>query len=180
MKTENYTKTDRVLCIAVNENADIIDVVDVACFQQIEDLAAWFDNLKATRGANRFRFAIFNDRRNLTKKRRHYRMCDKGHLRFDKAVLVYQAGIANVFSVYCWNMAEFGRDAKRLLQSDFRTCEAFARGLAVAGVSVTSMACNQAGDIATAKWTDNLVDQPFSDKFNPVGVDDDWRDWNIL
>lgn len=85
-----------------------------------------------------------------------------------KAVLVYQAGIANVFAVQSFNMADYGRDARRLLQADFRTCESFARGMAVAGVLVATAACNQAGDIISAPWSENLDEQPFSDKFSPV------------
>ena len=89
----------------------------------------------------------------------------------DKAVLVYQAGIANVFEVECFNMVSFGRDAKRLLQSDFRTCESFASGLKAAGVKVTSVHCNMAGDIVDAKWNDDLSEAPFSDQFHPVYSD---------
>jgi len=85
-----------------------------------------------------------------------------------RAMLVYQAGIANVFEVECFNLHNFGRDAKRLLQSDFRTCESFARGLAAAGVLVATVHCNQAGDIAAAHWSDDLETAPFSDKFRPV------------
>ena len=85
-----------------------------------------------------------------------------------KAVLVYQAGIANVFAVESFNLQLFGRDAERLLQSDFRTCEAYARGLAAAGVKVGSAACNMAGDVNLFPWTDDLESQPFSDKFRPV------------
>ena len=88
--------------------------------------------------------------------------------RVTRAVLVYQAGIANVFQVESFNMANYGRDARRLLQSDFRTCEAFARGLVAAGVRVTSAACNRAGDVADALWSEDLGEQPFSDKFCPV------------
>jgi hypothetical protein len=84
------------------------------------------------------------------------------------AVLVYQAGIANVFEVDCLNFSNFGRNAKRLLQSDFRTCESFARGLAYAGYFVASASCNQAGDIVDSQWSDDLENAPFSDKFNPV------------
>lgn len=83
-------------------------------------------------------------------------------------MLVYQAGIANVFSVTSANLADFGRDAKRLLQADFRACENFARGLAAAGVIVHSVACNEAGDIAKSHWTDDLESQPFSENFHPV------------
>jgi hypothetical protein len=88
--------------------------------------------------------------------------------RVKRAVLVYQAGIANVFQVESFNMADYGRDARRLLQSDFRTCEAFARGLVAAGVKVTSAACNRAGDVAEQTWSEDLDEQPFSDKFCPV------------
>jgi hypothetical protein len=85
-----------------------------------------------------------------------------------RAMLVYQAGIANVFEVSAFNLADFGRDARRLLQADFRTCEAFSRGLVAAGVRVTTAACNQAGDIVRAHWTDDLEAQPFSNQFRPV------------
>jgi len=85
-----------------------------------------------------------------------------------KAVLVYQAGIANVFAVDCFNMDPFGRNAKRLLQSDFRSCENFARGMAAAGVKVGSAFCNMAGDIAEQPWNTHLDIAPFSDKFQPV------------
>lgn len=84
------------------------------------------------------------------------------------AVLVYQAGIANVFEVEAFNMADYGRDAKRLLQADFRSCEMFARGLAAAGFKVATAHCNQAGDITHAHWSENLDEAPFSDKFRPV------------
>jgi hypothetical protein len=88
--------------------------------------------------------------------------------RRERYVLVYQAGIANVFRVTSFNLSDYGRDAERLVQSDFRTAEAFARGLAAAGGIVKSAACNRAGDIAREKWTDDLDEQPFSDKFQPV------------
>lgn len=90
------------------------------------------------------------------------------HSRRERYVLVYQAGIANVFRVTSFNLSDYGRDAERLVQSDFRTAEAFARGLAAAGGIVKSAACNRAGDIAREKWTDDLDEQPFSDKFQPV------------
>ena len=87
-----------------------------------------------------------------------------------RAALVYQAGIANVFEVDSFNLADFGRNARRLQQADFRTCESFARGLKAAGVQVMTAACNQAGDIASSHWTDNLSEQPFSEQFRPVGI----------
>lgn len=85
-----------------------------------------------------------------------------------KVVLVYQAGIANVFEVQSFNMASYGREARRLLQSDFRACEMFARGMAAAGATVTTAACNMAGDIVNQTWSEDLETQPFSNKFRPV------------
>jgi hypothetical protein len=85
-----------------------------------------------------------------------------------RAFLVYQAGIANVFEVDCFNLSPFGREAKRLLQSDFRACENFAHGLKAAGFIVKTVACNMAGDIANQKWTDDLDAQPFSESFRPI------------
>ena len=84
------------------------------------------------------------------------------------AMLVYQAGIANVFEVGCFNLAEFGRDAKRLIQADFRTCEAFARGIVASGISVSSAHCNEAGDIVNSKWSAYLEDAPFFEDMRPV------------
>jgi hypothetical protein len=84
------------------------------------------------------------------------------------AMLVYQAGIANVFAVTCLNLSDFGRDAKRLLQADFRTCESFARGMAASGVTVRTAQCNLAGDIISATWSDDLDSAPFSESFHPV------------
>ena len=85
-----------------------------------------------------------------------------------KAVLCYQGGIANVFEVQCFNLAPYGRDAKRLLQGSFQQCEWYSRGLAAAGVSVTSMHCNQAGDISESVWSEDLEAAPFSDSAGPV------------
>lgn len=85
-----------------------------------------------------------------------------------RAVLVYQAGIANVFEVDSFNMSPFGRNAKRIEQSTFGQCEQFARGLAHAGWKVASAHCNMAGDIIEREWSTNLEDAPFSDKFHPV------------
>lgn len=85
-----------------------------------------------------------------------------------RAVLVYQAGIANVFEVKSFNMSSFGREAKRLVQADFRTCEAFSRGLAAAGVKIATASCNSAGDIINSTWTEGLEDCPFRDNARPV------------
>ena len=87
-----------------------------------------------------------------------------------RAVLVYQAGLANVFQVTSFNLSDYGRDARRLMQADFRSCEQFARGLQAAGVTVKTAACNMAGDIIGQPWSDDLDSQPFSDQFRPVGL----------
>jgi hypothetical protein len=86
-----------------------------------------------------------------------------------KAMLVYQGGIANVFAVDSFSIYDVSRrNARRLLQHAFGPCEYFARGLAAAGVIVRSAACNRAGDIINERWTLNLEDEPFSERFNPV------------
>ncbi len=89
-------------------------------------------------------------------------------LSIERAVLVYQGGIANVFSVDCFNMSEYGRKANRLIQGDFRTCESFARGMVAAGVIVTSAHCNRAGEIKNNQWDSYLEDAPFRNEFRPV------------
>lgn len=80
-------------------------------------------------------------------------------------MLVYQAGIANVFEVKAFNLANYGRDAKRLLQSDFHTCVAYSMGLAAAGVIIRTAHCNQAGDIVDSLWSEDFDSAPFRDKF---------------
>ena len=85
-----------------------------------------------------------------------------------KAVLVYQAGIANVFAVDCFNLNPFGRNAKRLLQGAFSSCEWFAKGLAAAGVKVATVHCNMAGDITNQIWSEDLDSAPFRESFHPV------------
>lgn len=84
------------------------------------------------------------------------------------AALVYQAGLANVFELQSMTLDASTRQASRLLQSSFQQCEAFALGLAAAGVSVSTAACNQAGDITNADWSVHLDEHPFSESFRPV------------
>jgi hypothetical protein len=63
-----------------------------------------------------------------------------------RATLVYQVGIANVFAD-----DEFRPGIpRRLLQSDYRTCEAFARGLIAAGIAVEVRHWDHTGD--AAQW----------------------------
>lgn len=87
-----------------------------------------------------------------------------------KAVLVYQGGIANVFAVDRLTTAVLGRNARRLLQADFRTCAAFARGMGAAGATVRTMFCNMAGDIAEQPWTSDIDGQPFVSDSDAVYV----------
>jgi hypothetical protein len=90
-------------------------------------------------------------------------------MRSNKYVLVYQAGIANVFKVRCLNLADFGRDAERVYQGDFRTARAICHGLGLAGKVVRSAHCNRAGDVAACLWSEDLGGAPFSPrevKFN--------------
>ncbi len=86
-------------------------------------------------------------------------------LQIKTVALVYQTGIANVFDV----SGDLLGNPRRLLQSDFRSCESFARGLQAAGAEVLSWSCNVAGDCAQAKWVLGTSATPFSDKCRPVG-----------
>ena len=62
--------------------------------------------------------------------------------------IVYQGGIANVFEV-----EQTRGNRKRLLQSDFRACENYCRGLRYAGKIVKPAWCNEAGDIINRPWS---------------------------
>ena len=79
-----------------------------------------------------------------------------------KIMLVYQAGIANVFTVDRFTLAPKGRNARRLLQHAFSPCVWFVRGLAASGAQVKTVHCNEAGDIAERPWSTRLDDAPFS------------------
>jgi hypothetical protein len=76
-----------------------------------------------------------------------------------RLVLVYQAGIANIFQLQSDN------SKKRLLQASFRECEWFMRGAQHAGASVDVAACNMAGDSIGQPWSRDLDNHPFSDQF---------------
>ena len=89
-------------------------------------------------------------------------------VKIKRAMLVYQGGLANVFEVKSFNVANDNRNAKRLLQHTFGPCQWYAHGLGSAGTIVRTVGCNMAGDIINEKWTEDLDTLPFSDKFNPV------------
>lgn len=84
--------------------------------------------------------------------------------------LVYQAGIANVFETGPFNTADkYSRGfTTRVLQSGFRTAEAFCLGAMAAGASVAVASCNRAGDITGEDWTPGLEDCPFRGDARPV------------
>lgn len=84
-----------------------------------------------------------------------------------KFALVYQAGIANVFEVDCFDLQAIG-NAQRINQGTFKTAEAFCRGLAYTKNVIYSFACNKAGDITNEVWSEDLDAAPFSTSFNPV------------
>ncbi len=81
--------------------------------------------------------------------------------------LVYQAGIANVFSCDVLATTPGKRNAKRLLQHAFVACEWFARGAQAAGAIVAVYSCNKAGDIADLEWTRGMDDCPFRESAHP-------------
>ena len=81
-----------------------------------------------------------------------------------KVFLVYQSGIANVFEVKAFNLANYGRDAKRLLQHSYHSCRMFCEGMATCGAIIRTAACNMGGDIINEHWTEDLEGQPFADK----------------
>ena len=87
-------------------------------------------------------------------------------------VLVYQAGIANVFEVEypTLSLTERGK-TRRLLQHAFSLCEWYAQGLRDSGEGRTSTLlvahCNMAGDIALQDWSADVENMPFRDQARP-------------
>jgi hypothetical protein len=81
-----------------------------------------------------------------------------------KVMLVYQAGIANIFLVDCFNLRPYGRNAKRIYQGSFLGAQYITYGMGLMGAVVRTAACNRAGDIGESVWTEDLSSQPFSDK----------------
>ena len=84
--------------------------------------------------------------------------------------LVYQAGIANVFEEDhlkdSRSESGFSLERIRVLQSDFKTCESYCRGLRRAKKTVRTAWCNEAGDIINSNWHFfNFEDAPFCHSF---------------
>lgn len=81
--------------------------------------------------------------------------------------LVYQGGIANVFRHLTGES-----ERQRIMQSDFRSCEHFCRGLKEGGHTVFVAWCNEAGDIRQRPWnTTNFDNAPFHDSFGMAPVE---------
>jgi hypothetical protein len=93
-------------------------------------------------------------------------------LKVERAALVYQGGIANVFAVDVFTLEVPLRNARRIMQYDFRTCEAFAMGLRAAGAKLLVAHCNEAGDIVERPWSAELEDAPFSEQFGLTRSDE--------
>lgn len=83
-----------------------------------------------------------------------------------KFILVYQAGIANLFKVPSFDSYTESAN-KRVFQGAFNTAEAMARGAMLAGAQVRVASCNHAGDIADAVWAQGLSDCPFRNDARP-------------
>lgn len=84
--------------------------------------------------------------------------------RSKRYMLVYQAGIANVFLVDSFNLSDYGREAVRVYQGTFKLAQSVCYGLGLAGCIVRSAHCNQAGDIAREHWSSCLEDAPFESR----------------
>ncbi len=78
--------------------------------------------------------------------------------------------VEKAFAVDCFNINPFGRNARRLAQSDFKTCAAFARGLGAAGVVVRTASCNVAGDCADMQWEFGTDGTPFRDAAADISI----------
>lgn len=88
-----------------------------------------------------------------------------------KLVVVYQAGIANVFYVDAFSQIATKRGTtQRQMQCDFRRAEDFAYGYFNAGGEVRFAACNEAGDIAERDWTTPLDEAPFAGQMRYHGA----------
>lgn len=87
-----------------------------------------------------------------------------------KVMLVYQCGITNVFEVQSFNLADYGRDAKRIMQGGFTDGPVFAAGCGAAGAIVRTASCNVAGDCSTATWVEGIEGTPFRESAREVHI----------
>ena len=81
-----------------------------------------------------------------------------------EAALVYQGGIANLFT------RAKGAKWIRLRQDAFGPCEDIAYGLALAGIKIRSYSCNRAGDVVDAPWSREVDEAPFREAMCPVNA----------
>lgn len=85
-------------------------------------------------------------------------------------MLVYQAGIANVFRVENFGLSRTDRgEQKRMLQHAFDACGWYVRGMVDAGAEYRVAVCNMAGDIADREWSYDLESAPWNEKFLRYG-----------
>ena len=90
------------------------------------------------------------------------------------ATLVYQGGLANVFSHETDQRPSRHLDGEpyasvreRQFQGTFGQCEAYAAGLKAAGVTVRVAWCNEAGDIINSHWNFSHFEKaPFDNQFH--------------
>lgn len=73
--------------------------------------------------------------------------------------LVYQGGIANLFR-------DTDGRPRRIIQTDYRTAEATARGILLAGGEVEIWHANVAGDCSLFEW-ERGTGGPFADEQHP-------------
>jgi hypothetical protein len=85
------------------------------------------------------------------------------HIKPRKLMLVYQAGIANIFAVDDFHLATANRKAtaSRVYQGDFKIAEAILHGAWMAGAKVSAACCNMAGDITYQDWNADFDAAPF-------------------
>lgn len=82
-----------------------------------------------------------------------------------KFMLVYQAGLANVFCVESFTLKPEGRNALRILQTDFSSAQVFCHGVTAGGGEIRVAGLNEAGNIADRVWTADRDSLPFRDQF---------------
>lgn len=92
---------------------------------------------------------------------------DETYIKQRRYMLVYQAGLANVYCVRAFNLSDYGRDANLIYQGDFRSAECISFGLGMAGHIVRYAHCNMAGSIVNQTWSDDMDSAPFRESMHP-------------
>lgn len=83
----------------------------------------------------------------------------------NKFMLVYQNGIANVFRVDKFSRQHEGRNAVRILQTDFMSAQVYCHGVIAGGGEVRVAGLAAAGDISNRTWDSNRDTLPFHEEF---------------